>query len=406
MKLYNYTAVTAEGKTIDGTMEAEDEAAAQQMLAQGGLYPVSIKQGSSLFAGMQKITTGRKVKLVEIVELAQNLSIMLRAGVAIIPALVDFIETTENRAFVDILTDIKHNVERGERFTDALERHASVFPDIFIKVVRVGEETGRFESSLADVADHLKNVSEVTTAVKQALIYPIFAITTTLGALIFWMIYVLPKMITTMKEMSIKLPLMTRALIAASTLTQKYWYVMIVIPVALTLVFRYLNRQSSTRYYLDKAKLNLPIVKLFEYDRIISLFSEQMHILISSGLTIDKCFDMAADVIGNEIYRRSLMRVKETVTLGNLISSSLKSEMLYPSLVVRMVSIGESSGTLDTQFAFLSEHYRAKLNNFSKNLGKVMEPLVIMVVGGLFVVIIMALLLPFYDVISIMGTKA
>lgn len=403
MKSYSYTAVTAEGKAIRGAVEALDEASVQELLEQRGLYPVSIDPGSRLLVPLKTLLLGRRVKRIEVMEFARNLSVMIRAGVSIMSALGDIIETTRNQTFHEVLSDVRQNVGNGARFADALERHADVFPDIFIRLVRVGEETGQLEGSLAEVAQHLKKVDEVAASIKQALIYPVFAVVTTLGALMFWMVYVLPKVMITLKGLGGKLPLLTRGLMACSDLSRNYWYLYLVIPLAAVALVKLLKRRESTRYQLDRLNLQLPVVKDILYYRCIALFAEQMRILIRAGLTIDRSFALVAEVIGNEVFRRSLLRTRESVVLGGFISDGLKAENIYPLLVVRMISIGENSGTLDNQFAFLADHYRTKLDNLSANLGKIVEPVVIVMVGLIFAVIILGLMLPVYDLVSQVG---
>jgi len=403
MRFFTYKAIDADGKAVRGTLEAEDEAAVRHTLEDARLYPFSIRPGSSFFAVISKLIAGRKVKRIEIIEFAQNLSVMLHAGIPIMTAMSDIIESTENRVFADILLDVKQDVERGSSFNNAIDRHRNIFPDIFIRLVRVGEETGRFDNSLAEIADHLKRVEELISAIKHALIYPVFAIVSTLGALMFWMLYVLPKLVDTMKGLGVKLPLLTRALIASSDLCRKYWYLMIILPVLAAVTIKLLKRRDSTRYYIDKILLTLPITKLIIFNKVIAMFAEQMRILVVSGMTIDRSINLAADVIGNEVYRRSLLRVRESVINGAFISDCLKAEKIYPILVVRMVSIGETSGTLDTQFGFLSDHYRTKLNNLTANLGKIIEPVIIIVVGLMFALIILGLMLPIYDLVSNIG---
>jgi type II secretory pathway component PulF len=213
-------------------------------------------------------------------------------------------------------------------------------------------------------------------------------------------------MIDTLKGLGVKLPLLTRVLMKSSALSQKYWYVVIVFPVVCSLIISYLNKNPASRYYVDLVKLKLPIYKTILLYKTMSLFTEQMRILIRSGMTIDRTFDMVADVIGNEVYKRSILRVKEELLYGAFISDCLKAEKIYPILIIRMVSIGENSGTLDNQFGFLSDHYRGLLDNFSKNLGKIIEPLVIIVVGAIFALIILGLMMPIYDLVSTVGKGA
>ncbi len=403
MSYFSYLAVDGTGKRFEGALEAEDSTAAHQDLSAKGLYVLKVRQTSNLLGGLGKKLRARNVKRTDVIDLSKNLSVMLAAGVQILTALDDIIATTENKTLHNVLTIIKKDIEMGSPFSDAVERHGDFFPDIFIRLVRVGEETGRFEKSLADIADHLQNIENLASAIKRALIYPSFAIVTTFGALIFWLIFVLPKITVTMKAMGVKLPFVTRALMAASEYTQNYWYLLPGIPMAVVLSGYFLKRKSTTRYYLDLLALKLPVVKLIVYNKLVALFAEQMRILVVAGLTIDRSFDLIAAAIGNEVFRRAIIKTKDLVTYGRPISEALKEQQLFPMLVIRMVNIGENSGTLDTQFGYLAEHYQKKLDDISDSLGKIIEPVVIATVGALFALIMVGLMLPVYDLVSSMG---
>lgn len=404
MRYFSYTAVTPEGKAVSGAVEAQDEASVQGILENKGLYPVSISPGNALWAEGKRLMLGSRVKRIEVIEFAQNLAVMLRAGVPVMAALADIIETTVNPAFSVILIDVRHQVSLGATFTAAIESHDTVFPDIFIRLVRIGEETGQFDTSLAEIADHLKKVEEMNATIRQSMIYPLFAVSTTLGALMFWMIYVLPKVVHTLKGLgSGTLPLMTRGLIAASDFSRRFWCLYIIIPFAVLVAVKLLKRNRALRYRFDRIVLTLPVMKDLVYYWILGLFAEQLRILIRAGLTIDRSLEMVAGVIGNEVFRRSLLRVREAVMFGSFISEALKGEKIYPVLVIRMVNVGENSGTLDRQFAFLADHYRAKLDKLAGNLGKVLEPVVIIAVGLIFAIIIIGLMLPIYDLVSRVG---
>lgn len=404
MRYFSYTAVTPEGKTVSGAVEAQDEASVQGILAHKGLYPVSISPGSALWIEFKKLLLGSRVKRIEVIEFAQNLAVMLRAGVSIMAALTDIIETTVNPAFAAVLIDIRQSIGQGAMFTAAIEQHNEVFPAIFIRLVRVGEETGQFDTSLAEIADHLRKVEEMNATIRQSMIYPLFAVSTTLGALMFWMVYVLPKVIHTLKGLgSGKLPLITRGLIVASDFSSRYWYLYLLLPAAAFVAASLLKRNPGVRYLFDRIVLKLPVVKDLVRYWILGLFAEQLRIMNRSGLTIDRSLEMVAGVIGNEVFRRSLLRVREAVMFGSFISEALKLESIYPVLIIRMVNVGENSGTLDSQFAFLADHYSAKLNKLSGNLGKVLEPVVIIGVGLIFAIIILGLMLPIYDLVSQVG---
>lgn len=403
MKLFTYQVVDASGSTIKSSIEAESIDEATTSLVNRGLYILNISQSSNFSTTFEGLLGRKRVSRAEIIDLANNLSVMVGAGLPLLTTLGDIGAAVTNPHLQAVIAEIKQSVEQGTSFSDALEPHARLFPDVFRRLVRVGEETGSFERSLKDVAEHLQRMEDLSGSIKRALIYPAFAIVTTLGALAFWMIYVLPKIIVTLKGLGVKLPLLTRILIVASNLSQRFWYVGIILPIILFVLIKLFKQTERGRYLVDLAKLKLPIYKLIEYNRLLALFAEQMRILIVAGLTVDRTLNIVSDIMGNVIFQRAITTIRDEITYGSTIAEALKRQKVFPSLLVRLVSVGESSGTLDEQFSFLARHYLKTMDDVSDKLGKIIEPLVITVVGVLFAVIISGLLLPIYDLVSKVG---
>ncbi|MEE9165624.1 MAG: type II secretion system F family protein, partial [Nitrospinota bacterium] len=265
---------------------------------------------------------------------------------------------------------------------------------------KIGEETGQLDRSLADVADHLQKIENLTAAIKKALMYPAFIIFSTFGALLFWLIFVMPKILALLQEMEVKLPLITIILMEISNFTQAYWYIFLLIPVAAFTLFQIVNKREAGRYYIDTMKLKIPVVEVIIYNKLLALFCEQMHILIAAGITIDKCFDIVADIIGNAVFQKAVSKSKNAISTGTAVSDALKAHKIFPQLIIRMVGIGEASGSLDDQFAFLGDHYMKKVDDISGKIDKMLEPIIIGVVGSIFAVMIIGLLIPIYDLIS------
>ena len=405
MDFFSYKAIGPDGAVVRGTMEGEDIGSVYSDLGEKGLYIINVKRASRFLADIKKAFHARQIKRADIIEFANNLSVMLRAGVPLLTSLGDIIYTAENKHLQDVIVDIRRQVESGLRFSDSVAYHKETFPDIFIQLVRVGEETGRLEKSLSDIAAHLQRMEDLAAAIKRALIYPAFAITTTTAALLFWLAYVLPKVMGAMKDMGVKLPLMTRILLHVGNYAEAYWYFVLLLPAAVFLLLVVLRKQGFTRYYADMLKLRLPIMKLIVYNKLLALFSEQLRILIVAGLTINRSFDIVADVIGNEVFRRAILASRDSISSGSRISDALREHPVFPPLTVRMIDIGETSGTLDEQCSFLADHYIKKLDDISQKMGKMIEPIVITVIGVLFAVIIIGLMLPIYDLVSGMGKR-
>lgn len=400
MSVYTYKAIDPDGILKTGVFEADTIDAANGALSSKELNILSVKEASKISAVLLKGLSAWKIKRSEIAEFAKNLSIVLKAGIPIITSLEDLSQMIENQYLKRAVNDIKEQVTTGISFSKALSYHKSVFPDIFIRLVTIGEETGRLEMSISDVADHLQRMEDLSSMIKRALMYPIFALITTGGALVFWIVYVLPRILVVMIEMGIELPIVTRILIVVSNFSRSYWYIILCIPVLLVIALNIAKRKERSRYYVDLMKIKLPIVKQFVYNKLLAVFSEQFRILIVAGITIDRSFTIVANALGSEVFKRALVNAQEQILNGVRISDALRRHRVFPPLVTRMVDIGEESGSLDGQFEFLSKYYFKRLEDVSDKMGKMIEPILIGAVGFVFAVIIVGLLLPIYDVVT------
>ena len=403
MTFFSYSAVDSNGKMIKGSVEAEDIAAATGDVAAMGLYLLSLRPTANYMAAFLKLFQSFRVSRAEIIEFAQNLSVMLRAGMPVLTCLADIAATTDNKVLKSALQDIKQQVERGSAVSAALDTHGSLFPDVLKRLAAVGEQTGRFDNSLSAAAEHLQRMQDLSSAIKRALMYPAFAVTTTLGAMVFWLAFVLPKMVGTMTGMGVKLPQITVFLINISRLFSNHWKLLLLVSAALPPLFYLAVKSHRIRYLSDYACIKTPILKLIMYNKLVAVFAEQFRILTLAGMTMDRIFDLTIPALGNEYFRVKLLKAKENVLNGKMISESLREQDILPLLVIRMVNIGETSGTLDSQLEFLAKHYTKKLDDATDSLGKLIEPLVMVVVGVLFAVIVMGLMLPIYDLVSKMG---
>ncbi|WP_239077549.1 type II secretion system F family protein [Geobacter sp. SVR] len=403
MSFFAYSAVDANGQMVKGTLESDDLDTASRDVVAKGLYLISIKATSSQLGWLHKTMASFQVKRMEVIEFAQSLAVMLKAGLPILTCLEDIIASTSNKALRSAIQDIRQKVEQGGSVSGALAAQGPIFPGTLKTLITVGEGTGRLDASLQEAADHLLRVQHLADAIKKALMYPAFAITTTLSALVFWLAFVLPKLTGTMTGMGVKLPALTRALISVSALFQAHWGTMLLALLLLPIAFYLLGKNKKARYYRDWAAIKIPIVRLIVYNKLLASFAEQFGILVAAGIAMDRLFDLLIPSLGNEYFAVRLLKAKENILNGSLISESLKEQEIFPNLVLRMISIGETSGTLDTQLRFLSGYYAKKLNDATESLGKLIEPLVMLVIGALFAVIIMGLMLPIYDLVSKMG---
>lgn len=403
MPFFRYMGVNGSGAVVKGTVEAATPEAAWTTAEAAVPHLLEVTETKNLLGPLTNWFQSRRVGRQAVVEFANNLAVMIAAGIPLTSALTDLAHGTENPYFRNKIEMMRNTIAMGSSFSGAVKMHEDIFPEIVIRLVSVGEETGNLEGSLRDVAEHLQRVDDLSSALKSALIYPIFALVSALGALGFWLVYVLPKVLTLFQEMKVAIPPVTRFLMFASSVSQRFWPLFLISPVALFFLVKFGRRYERFSLLVDRVKLSTPVMGIILTNRSLALLSEQMRILIKAGLTIDRIFDLVAAVMGNRVYQDAVSRIKHDVLAGSTISETMAKQDIFPPMLLRMVSIGERSGTLEQQFGFLSNYYIKRLEQISQRLGKMLEPMIIMFLGILFAVIIIGLLLPIYDLISNVG---
>jgi len=402
--LYSYKAVDSKGDVTRGIAAGNHRDDAYNNIQKSGLYVLDIKQSSAFNNFLSDKFKGGGVERKDIIEFATNVSVMLEAGIPLATSLMDIADATDNKRFRSRIVEIKNSVELGSSFSEAVSRHSDVFPDIFVKLIAAGEETGRVSVSLSDIALHLKRIEEMKRMIIRALIYPLFALVTTSGALLFWLIYVLPKLKDLFTTLGVELPALTIGLIAASDFTSLYWPLFILMPAVFYFILKLISKNRVAKYYIDGIKLKTPIVGQMIHNKLLALFAEQLRILVAAGITIDRSFDIIIDIIDNAVFRKALIDTKEDIMLGSSISDALKKHGdLFPFLAVRIVSVGESTGKLPEQLNYLAKNFIDKLEDMSGKIGQIIEPIIILVIGSMFMIIILGLLAPLFDLISNVG---
>jgi len=398
MATFAYKGIDPNGSLVTGRIDAENLDAANTVLAVKHLVILSIRKASEVSARLSS-HLNRLAKR-DVIELARSLATILRAGISLLDGLDDIGQATENKVLKNTVYDVKDRILSGSTLSEALGANKRVFPDVLVKMVRIGEETGRLELSLTEVADHLQRIEDLSHTVKRALMYPVFALVVITGALAFWLIYVMPKLIAVIAAMGVKLPLSTRVMMEVSYAVRSHWYLLPIIALALFVGIKAAKKNGSVRYYYDLTKMRLPIVRPFVFNRNLAALGEHMSLLVVAGITIDRALTIVGDSMGSEVFKRALYQVKHRILGGSRISEAVKEQSAFPRMVARLIQVGETSGNLGDQFSFISEFYGKKLNEASEKLGKLIEPVMISFVGAVFIIMMIAILVPMYEVIG------
>ncbi|MBT5934267.1 type II secretion system F family protein [Sulfurimonas sp.] len=346
-------------------------------------------------------STKTKVTPAEVIEMMENFQLVIKAGLPLRQGIVDLAEDSDNKKFKNMLFQIADDINRGKSLSVAFELYKDVVGVMILNLIKIGEETGQLELTLKRGASFLRRITALKKKAKSALIYPSFAFSAVMGAMFVWMIYVLPQMTELFEEMDVKLPPLTIFMMNLSDFLTNYIGYMIVGIVVLIAAFKVVHKKyRKVRWYTDKYLLKIPVMKNVILSFNTAFISEYIRLALVSGIPVFSALDTLNKNIENEIFKKALQDITNDIASGKQLSASFLKTKIFPSFVIRMLSIGESAGTLESQLDIVSAHYYEKVDFFAENIGKVIEPVVLIIVGGFMALVMVGLMGPMYDLIS------
>lgn len=405
MAIFRFRMLTSSGKVDHGVVElpfTDDSPAIRYLERQGGVV-IAIRRLGPLMSWLTKLATQgfSRVKRTDLAEFFNNMAMLMGAGVPVLSSMDEIMSDVKNPMLVMTLKFMRTDIEGGQTFGEALSRHPKVFSQLVQYMCRIGEETGMLDEMCKKCAEHLEHIEEIVAGTKRALMYPSFIVAVMLGSSFFWFYYVVPKIVVLFKDMGIAIPPPTRALIAISDWFQTQfglWLLMIVVGSVGLSVLR--KRSTRLRYAMDNVTLHLPIVSGIVKASTVAMMSEYMGILIGAGVGVVRTLEIITASLSNLVYKGRLILVQDSVKNGNPLSDSLRTAEAMHPFAVRMISVGEQTGRIEEQTAYVSKLYRDKLNGLVEVLGKVLEPAMLVFMGVLFGGIFAGLLLPIYDMLG------
>ena len=411
MSYFRYKVIEPTGKIRSGVINLpyEDETSASFYLERDNRTIVSVKKlGNVVSFILQKISgIARKRPSRPIqAEYLSNISMMLRAGMTLTTAMREAASGINITGFEHDVNDMIVRIEGGATFSDTASKYDTIFPKNVIHLIRIGEETGKLDEMLMDASEHLMKIESIVSDTKQALLYPAFVFVTMGVGIFFWFYYVVPKIIGLFHDMDVTLPTITVCLLAVSTFLQNNVLSLTVgIVATMIIVFAAYRGNRQVRWGIDAIFLKLPVSGTIISASNLAFITEYFSLMLNAGIDIVQTMHILRDSTSNEIYREKLEEVIMNLERSESISDSFKNAVVFPSFVVRMINVGELSGTLDVQLKNIADNYRNKLSLLVATLGKMIEPIVIIIAGILFAIIIAGLFLPIYDLVSQVGGR-
>jgi len=338
-----------------------------------------------------------KIPVNEKIFFAENLRVMVKSGLSMSEALDTISLQTRSKKFKTILLAIKKGVLEGNTLSDMLTKYPKVFPEFFINMIRVGEVSGNLEKNLEELSNQMKKDHDLVSKVRGAMIYPIVIVIATIGIGIVMFIYVIPNVLSIFEEIDVELPLATRLLIAFSNVITEHGIVVLIVSISviigIVLGLRTKKGKKMAHFLILNAWILGPIAKKINLAR----FSRTLSSLLKTDIRVIDSFKITSSVLNNVYYKEACLRVSRELAKGITINSILKDfPKLFPPLVTQMISVGEKSGTLDELLGEVAVFYEREVEDITKNLSSIIEPILIVFLGAVVGFIAFAVISPIY----------
>src|SRR3990167_743527 len=399
---FTYSAKSIDGQIKSGKQEAKDKEELAAALRSQGFFLMSVEDGSEkkrfdISALLAKLNFFQKISLVERIMFTRNLAVMIGAGLALNRALTVLKMQTTSKKFQAIIAQISDDIQAGKPFSESLNRHPNVFPDLYVSMVKIGETAGNLEEVLNNLAEQMKKDHDIVSRVKGALIYP--AVILIVGYLM--MTIVVPKLSAVFLELGADLPLSTKILITMSDIMKNYLYLAAGGAVVGVYLFRMFIKTSFGKRRLDELILKMPVNKNLSKQLNSARFCRTLSTLVDSGVPIVKALEILAHTMTNTLFSDSLKNAAEEIQKGKTLFNAMeKYSGLYPPLVTQMVAVGEETGSLTKVLIKLADFYEEEVNNITKNLSTIIEPVLMVIIGAAVGFFAISMITPMYNVMN------
>ena len=406
MPLFHYMAKSQEGKTIQGEMTATSSRDAIQHLRRQNLLVTHLTEKTAgLFDASQWKGFWRKPRVTnkELIVFTHQFATLIRAGVPLLECLDILGTEVDNQAWQPVLARVREEVEGGVLLAKALGQFPDIFHEFYRNMVEVGETTGRLDESLSQLAVYLDKQAQLRAKVISALAYPSLLVTVALTVLVFLLVWVVPLFSGLFQEFGESLPWLTQVVIDLATGLREHALVFVGLFGGLIVGSRFMLTNPKGRQIIDAVLLRLPLLGAIFRKSAIVRFARTLGFLVRRGVPLLTGLSVAATVTGNAVIERSIKGLVADVQDGTPLSETLRASGVFPPMVTQMIKVGESTGSLDTMLDKIADLFEQEVDRVVATLTAVLEPSVIVVVGGGIALIVVAMYLPIFSIGSVIG---
>jgi len=400
MTNYNYRAKKGLQEIVNGTMEAQSEKEAIEKISALGYLPLHLEEaqgGQGAPVASTHKSYGR-IRASQITIFGRQLSSLLKSGVPILSAINIIREQSENVHLKAVLFDIYNVIKNGGTFSSALEAYPKYFSVLYVAMVRTGENSGALAGSLLRIADYRTKQEELLSRFRMALAYPILMALVGVGTVVFMLTFVMPRLMGIFSNLGQNLPLPTKILLAVSQGLRQWWPGIILSLVAVIFLVKQQLKTKMGRLSWSILKLHIPIFGKFALKADLACFSRTLELLIKSGLPILKALEISVQVLSNEVIKERLLKSHGDLEQGGSFGRSMKDSKLLPLFMVNLISVGEESGNLAGALGEVADSYERDTDEMIRIMSSLLEPLMILAMGLIVGFIVVAMLLPIFEI--------
>ncbi len=402
MPVYEYKALTAQGRTTSGIIDAESAVSARQKLRDAGKFPTDVKEVSdtpppSLNKSLNRIQLFSRIKPSEIAMMTRQLATLLSAGFPLVSAIQALIPQTRSHAFKKIISRIKDAIEEGSSFAGALALYPGTFSAVYINMVRAGESSGTLDIVLERLADIGEKQQALTHRIRSALAYPVLM--AMIGALVLFLLlaFIVPSITAIFEDMNQVLPAPTRFLITSSELLKSYWWVLVFMLIGGIAAFKAVRKTRRGTFWFDKMLLTFPVMGPLVRKLAIARFSRTLSSLLENGVPMLTALEIVKNIVGNSLISDTIEDSAKEVERGRDLGVVLSSHTTFPHLAIQMIQVGEQSGQLEVMLNKIADVFENEAETSIVSMTSLLEPLIILVMGVIVGFIVLSICLPIFE---------
>ena len=402
---FEYRVIDGQGHKMRGILNAEGRKQLAERLMDKGYYIVSLKEinNGKYFNSNLPLILFPRVSIRDLVLLTRQLSTMLKAGLSILSCLEILGEQTANRHLKKAVVDIRKDVAGGSALWEATNRYPEIFTGVYVSMIKAGELGGMLDVVLERLSYHLEKEQEIMAKIRSASIYPLVVSVFAILAVFFIIAFVMPMFETMFQAAGLQLPLPTRILLWSGTWLRSWWIAVAIVIIVLWIFIGWSRKTRRGRLIIDRISLHIPVIGRTLNRVAVARFARTMGALIKSGIPVFQALEVVAGGIGNAVIQNGVADARAGIREGQSISGPLLKTGVFEPMVSQMIAVGEETGSLDEMLLYIADYFERELVYTVDALISVVQPLLILVVATLVGGVVLATLLPIFDMMTLIG---